>query len=99
MKGRDAVSRAFAAVERVRRAHRRWLAAQALLGAAPVLAIANKLHPVLTDGAGRDLLPALLPASLARHYDAELAVCLALLAASEILRRRFHARHRDDLEL
>jgi hypothetical protein len=96
--GRKA-ARSFADVERIRRTHRRWQIAQALLGAFPVFAVVNKIRPILTDDYGRDLLPSLLPHGLGSHYNAELALCLALLAASELLRRRFHARHRDELEL
>jgi hypothetical protein len=85
-------------IERLQRRHKRWVRLQALLGIAPVFAVANKIHPMVTDGYGGDLLPTLLPGWLGRHYLALLAVCLAALAASEILRRRFHARHKDDLE-
>ncbi len=93
------VARSFADVERIRRTHRRWQVAQALFGALPVFALVNKFRPILADDYGRDLLPSLLPHGLGGHYNAELALCLALLAISELLRRRYHARHRDELEL
>lgn len=96
---KEDAARSLAGVERIRKAHRRWQVAQALLGAPPVFALVNKFHPILADDYGRDLLPTLLPDGLGRHYNAELALCLALLAVSELLRRRFHARHRDELEL
>jgi hypothetical protein len=65
----------------------------------PVFAVINKFRPMLTDGFGGDLLPTLLPDTLADHYNAILAIGLAALAASELFRRRFHNRHKEDLAL
>lgn len=86
-------------VERLKRIHGRWTGLQALFGAAPIFALINRFHPILTDGYGRDPIPYLLPSWLGRHHNLLLALSLALLAASEILRRRFHKRHKADLEL
>jgi hypothetical protein len=86
-------------VERLKRVHRRWALADAVFGALPLFAGFNKVHPVLTDGYGGDLLPALLPEAMARNYNSILAGMLALLVGSELLRRRFHKRHERDLNL
>jgi hypothetical protein len=72
---------------------------QSLLGGLPLFALINKFSPILTDGGGGDLLPTLLPAPLAAHYNLFLAMLLGGLAASEGLRRRFQARHKLDLSL
>ncbi len=84
---------------RVRRRHRTWTVVQAFLGVFPVFALVNRFHPILTDGYGRDVVPGLLPEALARHHGLVLALGLAALAASELLRRRYHARHRDEIDL
>lgn len=84
---------------RLKRVHSRWLAMQALFGSLPVFALVNRFHPILTDGYGRDLIPTLLPTWLGRHHNLLLALSLACLAASEIFRRRFFARYKDELEL
>jgi hypothetical protein len=86
-------------VERLKRKHRSWVAANAVLGAGPLLAGLNKVQPILTDGYGGDLLPTLLPSALAAHYNTLLALGLAALAASELLRRRFYRKHEKDLVL
>ena len=86
-------------VLRLKRVHRRWMITQALLGFFPVFALVNKFQPMLTDGYGRDLVPALLPGYPAAHYNLFLAGALAALAASELLRRLFHKRHKEDLAL
>jgi hypothetical protein len=59
----------------------------------------NKLQPILTDGYGEDLLPALLPPSIGAHYHAFVAALLALLVISELLRRRFYRIHKADIDL
>jgi hypothetical protein len=92
MKGLDEVMR-------LKRMHTRWVRIQALLGILPVFAIINRFHPMITDGYGNDLLPTLLPEPVAEHYLAILAAALAVLAVSELLRRRFHSKHKDDLAL
>lgn len=92
MKGLDEVMR-------LKRAHRRWVAGNAVLGIGPLFAALNKVQPVLTDGYGGDLLPTLLPEWIAAHYNSILAGLLAALAASEMLRRRFHRIHEKDLSL
>lgn len=84
---------------RVRHIHRAWSLSQALLGAGPLFALINLVQPILTDGQGRDALPGLLPSWLAGHYETALAAALFCLAVSEFLRRRYHARHRDELEI
>jgi hypothetical protein len=86
-------------VMRLKRVHRRWMAGNALFGAGPLFAGVNKLRPMLTDGYGNDLLPTLLPPSIGGHYYAGLAALLALLALSELARRRFYRIHKADLEL
>jgi hypothetical protein len=86
-------------VYRLKRIHRRWALLQSVFGALPVFAILNKFRPMLSDGFGGDLLPTLLPETVADHYNAILALGLAALAVSELLRRRFHNRHREDLAL
>jgi hypothetical protein len=75
------------------------MAIQAVFGIFPLFGLVNRFQPVVTDGYGGDLLPAFLPDALAGHYDLLLAAGLTALAASEILRRRYQARHRDELEL
>ena len=86
-------------VERLKKVYRRWGRIQWTLGALPVFAVINRFQPMLTDGFGGDLLPTLLPEALGRHYNLMLVVCLVALAASELMRRRFHARHKEDLAL
>lgn len=86
-------------VERLKRKHRLWVACNAVFGAFPLLAALNKVHPVLTDGYGADLLPTVFPEALAAHYNSILAALLAALAASELFRRRFHRLHEQDLNL
>ncbi|MDB5051509.1 MAG: hypothetical protein JWO30_4580 [Fibrobacteres bacterium] len=92
MKGLDEVLR-------LKRVHRRWQILEYLLGAFPVFAIVNKFRPMLTDGYGGDLLPSLLPDFLSERYNLILALALAFLVVSELLRRRFHKRHKEDLAL
>lgn len=86
-------------VMRLKRTHRRWAAGNAVFGMGPLFAILNKVHPILTDGYGGDLLPTLLPEAIGAHYNAILAGLLAGLAASEWFRRRFHRIHEKDLNL
>jgi hypothetical protein len=86
-------------VERLKRLHRRWVAANALFGMGPLFAAVNKVRPILTDGYGGDLLPTLFPEAIRAHYNALLAALLASLAASELLRRRFYRKHEADLTL
>lgn len=86
-------------VMRLKRVHSRWAKLNAVLGAVPVFALINRFQPMQSDGYGRDLLPSLLPENAAAHYNTMLAAALAALVASELLRRRFHARHREDLNL
>lgn len=86
-------------VMRLKRMHTRWVRIQTLLGIGPVFALINRFRPMLTDGYGGDLLPTLLPEPLADHYLLILGFALAGLAVSELLRRRFHARHKEDLAL
>lgn len=86
-------------VEHLKRVHRRWAIANALGGALPLFAGFNKVHPVLTDGYGGDLLPTFLPEAASAHYNTILAGLLATLVASELMRRRFHKRHERDLSL
>jgi hypothetical protein len=92
MKGLDEVMR-------LKRVHTRWVTLQTVLGILPVFAIINRFRPMLTDGYGGDLLPTLLPEAMAGHYMQILAGALALLAVSELMRRRFHNRHKEDLAL
>ena len=92
MKGLDEVMR-------LKRAHRRWVFCNAIFGAGPLFAILNKVHPILTDGYDGDLLPTLFPEAIRAQYNTMLAVLLAGLAASELLRRRFHRVHEKDLNL
>ena len=86
-------------VVRLKRAYRRWGLIQWALGALPIFALINSFQPILSDGYGHDLLPGFLPEALARHYHLILAACIAGLAVSEFLRRRFHTRHKADLDL
>lgn len=86
-------------VIRLKRLHKRWIIANVAYGAGPVFALVNKFQPMLTDGYGGDLLPALLPDSLLPNYNGLLASLLAFLTASELLRRRFHRIHEADLKL
>ncbi|MEO7427171.1 MAG: hypothetical protein ABI036_18430 [Fibrobacteria bacterium] len=86
-------------VLRLKRTHRRWIILQSLLGSLPVFAIVNRFQPILTDGYGGDALPSLLPDALAAHYNLLLAAALAALGISELGRRLFHKRHKDDLTL
>jgi hypothetical protein len=86
-------------VMRLKRVHKRWARLNGLCGALPIFALINRFRPMLTDGYGGDLIPTLLPEPLAAHYNAILAVALAALAVSELLRRRFHKRHAEDLAL
>jgi hypothetical protein len=86
-------------VMRLKRVHKRWAWLNALFGALPVFAIVNRFQPMLTDGYGGDLLPSLLPESMAGRYSLILVAALAGLVASELLRRRFHAKHKEDLAL
>jgi hypothetical protein len=86
-------------VEALKRKHRLWVLANSVAGAGPLFAAINKVRPMLTDGYGGDLLPTLLPESLAGHYNSILAGLLAALALSELLRRRFYKRHERDLTL
>jgi hypothetical protein len=83
---------------RVKRLHARWLRLQVLFGAFPLFALFNRFQPILTDGNGRDMIPGLLPVYLGRHLNLLLALSLAGLAVSEILRRRFHSRNKDLLD-
>lgn len=92
MKGLDEVMR-------LKRVHARWAMANAAMGSLPAFALINVFHPMLSDGYGGDLLPSLLPEAMANHYNLYLAAVLAALAISELLRRRFHARHKEDLNL
>ncbi len=86
-------------VFRLKRVHTRWIRINILCGLAPLFAIVNKFQPMLTDGYGNDLVPTLLPTAIGAHYNAILAFLLALLTASELLRRRFHRVHEQDLKL
>ena len=86
-------------VERLKKVHARWVLWQALLGAGPVFALVNRFQPILADGTGKDLIPGLLPGPLQAHYNLMLALSLAALAVSELLRRRFYNRHKEDLAL
>ncbi|MDB5102554.1 MAG: hypothetical protein JWP91_243 [Fibrobacteres bacterium] len=86
-------------VMRLKRVHKRWARLNALLGVFPVFAVINRFQPMLTDGYGGDLIPSLLPEALAGRYNMILAAALAVLVASEVMRRRFHARHKEDLAL
>ena len=86
-------------VMRLKRVHKRWARLNVLFGALPVFAIVNRFQPMLTDGYGGDLIPSLLPEALASRYNLFLAAALAGLLISEILRRRFHAKHKEDLLL
>lgn len=86
-------------VERLKRVHRRWSITNAAFGAGPLFAGVNKMHPILTDGYGEDLLPTLLPPSLGAHYYAFVAALLALLACSELARRRYYRAHKADIDL
>lgn len=92
MKGLDEVLR-------LKKIHRRWVFLNAFFGTLPLFAIVNRFQPMLTDGYGRDLLPSLLPGTVAARYNMILAAALSALAISELLRRRFHKRHQVDLEL
>ncbi len=84
---------------RLKRVHKRWAWLNALYGALPVFAIVNRFQPMLTDGYGGDLIPSLLPEAVAGRYSLILVAALAVLLASELLRRRFHAKHKEDLAL
>lgn len=86
-------------VERLKRKHRLWVILNGVLGAGPIFAVINKFRPILSDGDGGDLIPNLLPQALASHYNAILAGLLALLALSELARRRFYRLHEADLQL
>lgn len=86
-------------VIRLKRLHKRWVILNVAYGAGPVFALVNKFQPMLTDGYGGDLLPTLMPESVVPNYNALLASVLALLTASELLRRRFHRIHDADLRL
>jgi hypothetical protein len=86
-------------VLRLKKIHQRWVALQSVLGALPLFALVNRFRPMLTDGYGGDLLPTLLPDFMAQRYNLILAAALSSLAVSEILRRRFHKLHKDDLSL
>lgn len=86
-------------VERLKKVHARWVVLQSVFGALPLFAIVNKFRPMLDDGYGGDLIPTLLPEPVQPHYNLILGLLLAALAASELLRRRFHARHKEDLSL
>jgi hypothetical protein len=86
-------------VLRLKRVHKRWAILDALLGSLPVFGLINRFSPMLTDGYGGDLVPTLLPDALAARYNLILLAALLALAASELLRRRFHAKHNDDLSL
>lgn len=86
-------------VLRLKRVHKRWARLNVVFGALPVFAIINRFQPMLTDGYGGDLIPSLLPESLAPRYSLILVAALAGLVASELLRRRFHAKHKEDLAL
>jgi hypothetical protein len=86
-------------VERLKKIHARWVIGQAVLGAPFIFALINRFQPMLEDGRGGDLLPTLLPEALANHYGLMLASGLAGLVISELSRRRFHARHKEDLAL
>ncbi len=92
MKGLDEVMR-------LKRVHSRWVLWQSLMGIFPVFALINKFRPVLSDGYGGDLIPTLLPDPLAAHYNLLLVAAVLPLLASEWMRRRFHKRHQDDLNL
>ena len=86
-------------VMRLKRVHKRWAWLNAVFGSLPVFAIVNRFQPMLTDGYGGDLIPSLLPESVSERYSLILIAALAGLVASELLRRRFHARHKEDLAL
>lgn len=86
-------------VLRLKRVHKRWAILNALAGALPVFGLINRFSPMLTDGYGGDLVPTLLPEALAARYNLILLAGLLALLASELLRRRFHARHKEDLSL
>lgn len=86
-------------VLRLKRVHKRWARLNALFGALPVFGIINRFQPMLSDGYGGDLIPSLLPEGLAPRYNLILVAALACLVASELLRRRFHAKHKEDLAL
>jgi hypothetical protein len=86
-------------VERLKRRHRLWIILNGILGAGPIFAAINKFRPILTDGYEGDLLPTLLPDTLAAHYNAILAGLLGLLALSELARRRFYRVNEADLRL
>ncbi|MEO6095141.1 MAG: hypothetical protein ABIW76_05510 [Fibrobacteria bacterium] len=86
-------------VLRLKRVHKRWAILNILFGALPVFGLINRFSPMLTDGYGVDLVPTLLPESLAARYNLILLAGLLALLASEILRRRFHTRHKEDLSL
>lgn len=86
-------------VMRLKRVHTRWLRIQYGLGIFPVFAVINRFRPMLTDGYGQDLLPTLLPEFLAPFYSPILVAALVALVVSELLRRRFHSRHKEDLAL
>lgn len=86
-------------VIRLKRMHKRWGWCNVLFGALPVFGVANRFQPMLTDGYGDDLLPSLLPEAVAGRYSLILVAALAALLASELLRRRFHAKHKEDLAL
>jgi hypothetical protein len=86
-------------VLRLKRVHSIWVRSQFILGAMPVFCLINRFQPILSDGYGGDLIPSLLPESLSGHYNLLIVIGLLALAMSEILRRRFHARHKEDLNL
>ncbi len=86
-------------VMRLKRVHKRWAMLNLLFGALPVFAIVNRFQPMLTDGYGGDLIPSLLPDALAERYTLILLAGLAILLVSELMRRRFHNRHKEDLAL
>jgi hypothetical protein len=86
-------------VLRLKRVHKRWARLNALFGALPAFALINRFQPMLTDGYGGDLIPTLLPEPIARHYSLILITALAALGISELFRRRFHNKHKEDLAL
>lgn len=86
-------------VMRLKRVHKRWAWLNTLCGALPVFGVINRFQPMLTDGYGGDLMPSLLPEGLAPRYSLLLIAALTGLVTSELLRRRFHAKHKADLDL
>ncbi|GEM_PF-5471344 len=92
MKGLDEVMR-------LKRVHARWSRLNVLFGILPVFCLINRFKPMLSDGYGGDLIPSLLPEALSAHYNLILLAALVILLASELLRRRFHSQHKEDLLL